>query len=110
MGMLEGKVGLVTGAGSGIGRAVAVAMAREGAKVVVADIDAKGGAESVAEIEGVGGEAFFVSADVSDPAAMEAAVKAGVDHFGSGKQKPICISISNRRPHARRWSAQRSSP
>jgi len=83
MGMLEGKVGLVTGAGSGIGRAVAVVMAREGAKVVVADVDAAGGAETVSEIEQSGGAALFVAADVSDPAAMEAAVKAGVERFGA---------------------------
>jgi NAD(P)-dependent dehydrogenase (short-subunit alcohol dehydrogenase family) len=82
MSKLEGKVGLVTGAGSGIGRACAVLMARKGAKVVVADVDATGGEETVKMIEDAGGKALFVKADVSDPAQVEAAVKAGVDAFG----------------------------
>ena len=82
MSKLEGKVGLVTGAGSGIGRACALLMARKGAKVVVADVDVAGGEETVKMIEGAGGKALFVKADVSDPAQVEAAVKAGVDAFG----------------------------
>lgn len=82
MSKLEGKVGLVTGAGSGIGRACALLMARKGAKVVVADVDVAGGEETVKLIEGKGGKALFVKADVSDPAQVEAAVKAGVDAFG----------------------------
>ncbi len=82
MSKLEGKVGLVTGAGSGIGRACALLMARKGAKVVVADVDVAGGEETVKLIEGAGGKALFVKADVSDPAQVEAAVKAGVDAFG----------------------------
>jgi NAD(P)-dependent dehydrogenase (short-subunit alcohol dehydrogenase family) len=82
MSKFEGKVGLVTGAGSGIGRACALLMARKGAKVVVADVDVAGGEETVKLIEGAGGKALFVKADVSDPAQVEAAVKAGVDAFG----------------------------
>jgi len=82
-GMLEGKVGLVTGAGSGIGRETAVAMAREGAKVVVSDINEAGGAETVAIITDAGGEAVFAKADVSDPAQVEAAVKVAVDTYGA---------------------------
>jgi NAD(P)-dependent dehydrogenase (short-subunit alcohol dehydrogenase family) len=57
-------------------------MARKGAKVVVADVDVAGGEETVKMIEGAGGNALFVKADVSDPAQVEAAVKAGVDAFG----------------------------
>jgi NAD(P)-dependent dehydrogenase (short-subunit alcohol dehydrogenase family) len=82
MSKFEGKVGLVTGAGSGIGRACALLMARKGAKVVVADVDVAGGEETVKLIEGAGGKALFVKADVADPAQIEAAVKAGVDAFG----------------------------
>ncbi len=81
-GTLEGKVGLVTGAGSGIGRTTSLAMAREGAKVVVSDIDESGGRETVRLIEGAGGEAFFMKADVADPAQVEALVKAAVEKFG----------------------------
>ncbi len=83
MGMLEGKIGLVTGAGSGIGRATALAMVREGAKVVVSDVDDAGGAETVKMIADKGGDGFFVHADVSDPVQVEALVKAAVDKYGA---------------------------
>lgn len=83
MGMLDGKIGLVTGAGSGIGRSTAIAMAREGAKVVVSDVDDKGGAETVKMVTDAGGDGFFVHADVSDPAQIEALVKAAVDKYGA---------------------------
>lgn len=62
---LENKVALITGAGSGIGRESAVLFAKEGAAVVVADVNDKGGAETVALIEGAGGKAVYVHADVS---------------------------------------------
>jgi NAD(P)-dependent dehydrogenase (short-subunit alcohol dehydrogenase family) len=83
MGTLEGKVGLVTGSGSGIGRATALAMVREGAKVIVSDVDDKGGAETVKMISDAGGDGFFVHADVSDPKQVEALVKAAVDKYGA---------------------------
>jgi 2-dehydro-3-deoxy-L-rhamnonate dehydrogenase (NAD+) len=79
---LEGKVGLVTGAGSGIGRACAVAMAREGAKVVVSDVVAKGGEETVAEIKKLGGEAIFTKCDVSKSSDVEALVASAIKTFG----------------------------
>jgi NAD(P)-dependent dehydrogenase (short-subunit alcohol dehydrogenase family) len=65
MGNFSGKVALVTGAGNGIGRASALVFAREGAKVVVADIIAEAGQECVKLIQKGGGEAIFVAADVS---------------------------------------------
>ena len=55
MGLLENKVGLVTGSGMGIGRAIAVAFAREGAKVVVADFNVEAGEETVELIKKAGG-------------------------------------------------------
>jgi NAD(P)-dependent dehydrogenase (short-subunit alcohol dehydrogenase family) len=70
---LEGKVAHVTGAGAGIGRAIALRLARGGAAVAVSDVDGKGGVETVARIEAAGGRAAFFRADVSvedDVAAM----------------------------------------
>jgi NAD(P)-dependent dehydrogenase (short-subunit alcohol dehydrogenase family) len=77
-----GKVALVTGAASGIGRATALAFAGEGAEVVVADIDAEGGRETVKLIEEASGEATFVRADVSQPADVEVMVQGCVDVYG----------------------------
>jgi NAD(P)-dependent dehydrogenase (short-subunit alcohol dehydrogenase family) len=79
---LEGKIALVTGAASGIGRAVAIVFAREGAKVVVADIVDTKGAETVKIIKEEGGDAIFVHADVSRPSDAEAMVKAAVERYG----------------------------
>lgn len=78
----EGKVALVTGAGSGIGREVALRFARGGAKVAVSDIDAAAGAETVAMIESEGGSAIFAHCNVADPSQVEAAVAAAVSAFG----------------------------
>jgi NAD(P)-dependent dehydrogenase (short-subunit alcohol dehydrogenase family) len=64
-GIVEGKVALVTGAGSGIGRASALTFAREGARVIVSDLDVEGGAETLDAIRKAGGEASFIQADVS---------------------------------------------
>lgn len=64
---ISGSVAIVTGAASGIGRATAVALGREGAAVIVADIDAPGGAETVRLITAGGGRATFVAADVAAP-------------------------------------------
>jgi len=78
----EGKVALVTGGGSGIGRAAAVLFAARGARIVVADLDAEGGAGTVKEIESAGGTATFVRTDVADPLQVSAMVAAAVDAYG----------------------------
>jgi NAD(P)-dependent dehydrogenase (short-subunit alcohol dehydrogenase family) len=77
-GSLEGKVALVTGGSSGIGRASALAFAREGAKVVVADVQVKGGEETVRMIKDTGREAIFVKADVSKASDVEKLISTAV--------------------------------
>jgi NAD(P)-dependent dehydrogenase (short-subunit alcohol dehydrogenase family) len=79
---LEGKVAIITGAGSGIGRATAQLFAREGAKVVVADYAPEGGHETVALIGQEGGEAIFVETDVSKAEDVERMVQATVETYG----------------------------
>jgi len=78
----EGKVALVTGAGSGIGRATAELFAERGARVVVSDVSAKAGAETVDRIKAKGGEASFVACDVSDEAQVKAMVAHAVNTYG----------------------------
>lgn len=81
-GRLEGKVALITGGASGIGRAGSILMAREGAKVAVADIDAARAEAVVGEIEAAGGGALGVAVDVRDSASVQAMVAATVERFG----------------------------
>ena len=79
---LEGKVALVTGGGSGIGKASALAFAREGARVAVADIDIEGGKATVSNIENTGGQAIFIQANVSQAADVKAMVNKTVEVYG----------------------------
>jgi NAD(P)-dependent dehydrogenase (short-subunit alcohol dehydrogenase family) len=80
--LAEGKVVLVTGAASGIGRASARLFAAEGARVICADITVKGGQETVALIHKDGGDAVFVNCDVTHPAGVAQTVRAAVEQFG----------------------------
>lgn len=79
---LEGKTALITGGGNGIGKATALAFAREGARLVLADVQLAAAAAVVAEIEANGGAALPVSGDVSDETDVDAMVGAGLDRFG----------------------------
>lgn len=81
-GRLAGRVAIVTGAASGIGRATASALAREGAAVVVADLNADGAKRVAAEIEAAGGRAFGQATDVSSEPSVVAMVAAAVERFG----------------------------
>ena len=78
----EGKVALVTGGASGIGRATALAFAREGARTVISDVDVDGGQETVRMIEDTGGEATFVKADVTSANEVEGLVDRAVQTYG----------------------------
>jgi NAD(P)-dependent dehydrogenase (short-subunit alcohol dehydrogenase family) len=82
MGLVDGKVAIVTGAASGIGAATALTLAREGALVVVTDIDAAQGAAVVDQIKAAGGAASFRPLDVADEAAWSDVVAAAVRHYG----------------------------
>ena len=79
---LAGKSALVTGASGGIGRATALAFARSGASVLVADVNAEGGQETVAMIEAAGGRAVWQRCDVSDAGEVRAMIAAAVSAFG----------------------------
>ena len=81
-GRLDGKIALVTGGSSGIGRASALAFAREGAKVVVADVTAEGGQETVRLIKEAGGEARFLKVDVARAAEVETLITQTVAAYG----------------------------
>lgn len=80
--MLRDKIALVTGASSGIGRATAALMAREGAAVVLSDIDVKAGEGAAEEIRKAGGRAVFQAADVTDEKAVMALIERAEREFG----------------------------
>ena len=81
-GTLHEKIALVTGAGSGIGRATSLVLAREGATIVVSDVNADGAEETLSAIKDMGGDGMFVHADVSRAADVEALVAATVKAYG----------------------------
>ncbi|MCQ6961509.1 SDR family NAD(P)-dependent oxidoreductase [Mucilaginibacter aquariorum] len=87
---LENKVALITGAGSGIGKAIAILYAAEGAKVAVTDLDEKGGHETLAAIQANGGDAIFLKADTAVQAQHQQLVEETVRHFGG-----LHIAVNN---------------
>ena len=82
MGRLDGKVAIITGAGSGIGRASALLFAEEGAKVVVADLSEEAGRQTVELARSAGGEALFVSTDIRRAAQVESMVRQALGAYG----------------------------
>ena len=90
MKLLENKVALITGSGSGIGKATALLFAEQGAKVVVSDISEEHGEAVVKEIKAKGGEASFFKADSASPAENEALVAHAIKHYGQ-----LDIAVNN---------------
>jgi NAD(P)-dependent dehydrogenase (short-subunit alcohol dehydrogenase family) len=82
MGLVEGKIGLITGAGGGIGRAAALAFAREGARIVIADRDAGALEETAVLVREAGFDAVALTADITQRADVHAIVTAAVDNYG----------------------------
>ncbi|WP_373755300.1 SDR family NAD(P)-dependent oxidoreductase, partial [Jeotgalibaca porci] len=83
MGKLENKVAVVTGAASGMGRAISVMYAQEGAKVVLADYNLEGAEEAAKEIIAAGGTALAVKADVADSNDIAAMIDTAISEYGS---------------------------
>jgi NAD(P)-dependent dehydrogenase (short-subunit alcohol dehydrogenase family) len=90
LGKLEGKTAIVTGAGQGIGRGIALAFAREGARVVIAEIKPETAEAAAGEIRGLGGEAMPVVCDVGDQEQVVRMVEQAVARFG-----PVDILVNN---------------
>lgn len=79
---MTGKVVVITGGASGIGRATALAFARRGARVVIGDIDLAGAKETVASIKAAGGEADCLPVDVTKSTHVQGMVRSAVDRYG----------------------------
>ena len=82
MGMLDGKVAIITGSGRGIGAATAQLLGSEGARVIVSDLDAAPAEETAAAIRAAGGEAAIIPGDVTDPAFPKQLIQGTLDTFG----------------------------
>ena len=113
---LDGKVALITGAAGGIGRVAAELFAREGARVVIADVIEVDGKAAVDAISDAGGHAAFVHADVSDPEQADAMVRFALDTFDSLSPRydsPMTwqeVELSLTGAQAARWSFQQRIP
>ena len=81
-GLLDGKSALITGGGGGIGRATALAFAREGARVAVGDVSAEAAGETVAQVNAAGGQAISLSGDVTRDADVRAMIEGTVGAYG----------------------------
>ncbi|WP_199620018.1 SDR family NAD(P)-dependent oxidoreductase [Paenibacillus alkalitolerans] len=79
---LKDKVALITGSGSGIGQSAAFLFAKEGARVIVNDLDEAKGQSTAEEIRSAGGEAVFIRADVTDPASVQSMIEKAISQFG----------------------------
>ena len=80
--MADGKVTIITGGGSGLGEATAIALGRRGGRLVISDIDEEGGTRVVQAVKDAGGEALFVRADASSPEDNEQLVRTAVETYG----------------------------
>ncbi|SHF23962.1 SDR family NAD(P)-dependent oxidoreductase [Alkalibacter saccharofermentans] len=96
--LLKKRVALITGGAMGIGKAIAVDMAKEGAKVVIADISEEAGNSAVAEIKSAGGDAYFVKANVTDMEGLNNAAKEVEDKVGGVDILVINAGISIKKP------------
>ncbi len=92
-GKLDGKVSIITGGSSGIGRCTALSFAGEDAKVVVADVNVEGGKETVALIEESGGDALFVQTDVSRTSQVQGMVRSAIERYG---KLDLLINVAGR--------------
>ena len=101
--LLAGKVALITGAASGIGRATARLFAEHGAKVVVADVNESGGNQTVESIQAKSGEALFVRADVGKMEDVRAMVQATLERFGR-------LDVVHSNAAASSWARPQSFP